>query len=333
LPPGRPDPQVELDPTKPIHIMLIDLGLATIFRPGGVSDGHVRGSPATMAPEVWRCIETPAADIFSYGATLFFLLTGNYPFQVPVGDLCDSIDYWNCHPKHAPYTAGSMYSNSAYNFCDKLLAIRRQKRPTVAQCLQDDFFLKDEPLKSMGPEVNERLQRLAKAPDRSLLYRSVALELASLWPSYRLPSIRRAFEELDVAGTGRLHKAQFVQALIGLGVERDTAQKAFEAVDLSRDDLVDWTEFVAACIKLSCSSLDDDLRDLFSMADGDGDGFLDRRDLTKLLKTEHLSAEAADSTIRELVGSSESSKKVDWPTFHRHFRSICIDREQAPHQP
>lgn len=75
---------------KPSNIMvsggrvtLADFGIAqTLDDPRLTSSGAIVGSPAFMAPERIRDVDaTPAADLCSLGATLFFAVEGWMPFE------------------------------------------------------------------------------------------------------------------------------------------------------------------------------------------------------------------------------------------------------------
>jgi D-alanyl-D-alanine carboxypeptidase/tRNA A-37 threonylcarbamoyl transferase component Bud32 len=77
---------------KPSNIMLtldgrlylIDFGIARIFKPGQSQDTTPFGSSGYAAPEQYgKAQTTPQADIFSLGATLHQLLSGNDPSQTP----------------------------------------------------------------------------------------------------------------------------------------------------------------------------------------------------------------------------------------------------------
>ncbi|MBV9232174.1 MAG: protein kinase [Chloroflexi bacterium] len=66
------------------HLYLIDFGIARRFKPGQVKDTIPLGSPGYAAPEQYgRAQTTPRADIYSLGAMLHHLLTGNDPAQTP----------------------------------------------------------------------------------------------------------------------------------------------------------------------------------------------------------------------------------------------------------
>ena len=70
--------------TSASHLYLIDFGIARHFKPGQPRDTIPFGSPGYAAPEQYgRAQTTPRADIYSLGALLHQLLTGNNPAQNP----------------------------------------------------------------------------------------------------------------------------------------------------------------------------------------------------------------------------------------------------------
>ncbi len=68
------------------HLYLIDFGIARHFKPGQVADTIALGSPGYAAREQYSKAQTqttPRSDIYSLGATLHQLLTGNDPSLMP----------------------------------------------------------------------------------------------------------------------------------------------------------------------------------------------------------------------------------------------------------
>jgi serine/threonine protein kinase len=66
------------------HLYLIDFGIARHFKPGQAKDTLILGSPGYAAPEQYgKAQTTPRADIYSLGATLHQLITGDDPSQKP----------------------------------------------------------------------------------------------------------------------------------------------------------------------------------------------------------------------------------------------------------
>lgn len=116
-----------------------------------------------------------------------------------------------------------------------------------------------------------------------------------------------------------MEKAQIINDLEGLGVERAQARKVADSMDLSRDGSVGWTEFVAACINLGSDEFEHTLREAFDEADSDDDGLLTQRDLSKMLPSGY-TTELTQDMFGHLTGRTEVGARLDWSTFHQHFR-------------
>ena len=64
------------------HLYLIDFGIARHFKPGQARDTTPLGSPGYAAPEQYgKAQTTPRADLYSLGALLHYLLTGEDPTE------------------------------------------------------------------------------------------------------------------------------------------------------------------------------------------------------------------------------------------------------------
>ncbi len=74
------------------HLYLIDFGIARRFTPGQKRDTTVLGSPGYAAPEQYGKAQTTVqSDIYSLGATLRCLLTGNDPSESTFGSAWSSV--------------------------------------------------------------------------------------------------------------------------------------------------------------------------------------------------------------------------------------------------
>src|ERR1019366_6797390 len=85
-------PPIVFRDLKPSNVMrtndgqlyLVDFGIARHFKPGQAKDTIAFGSPGYAAPEQYGKVQTtPAADIYSLGALLHQMLTGNDPSVIP----------------------------------------------------------------------------------------------------------------------------------------------------------------------------------------------------------------------------------------------------------
>jgi serine/threonine protein kinase len=76
----KPD-NIMLTPSRQVY--LIDFGIARLFKPGQAKDTIALGSPGYAPPEQYRKATSPRSDIYSLGAVLHQLLTGDDPSQTP----------------------------------------------------------------------------------------------------------------------------------------------------------------------------------------------------------------------------------------------------------
>lgn len=71
--------------TEEMQIKLIDFGIARIFKVQADTDTHTLGSRSYAAPEQYGASQSDArTDIYALGATLYKLLTGMTPLEVPL---------------------------------------------------------------------------------------------------------------------------------------------------------------------------------------------------------------------------------------------------------
>jgi len=106
---------VMLTPTG--HVYLIDFGVARHFRAGQARDTAAFGSPGYAAPEQYgKAQTTPRSDIYSLGATLHQLLTGDDPTLTP----------FHFAPLHLP---GQSMPPGLEELITQMLAINESKRP------------------------------------------------------------------------------------------------------------------------------------------------------------------------------------------------------------
>lgn len=311
------------------HIMVIDLGVAMIFQPGNFKGGHPMGTPATMAPEVWRGEITPQADVFSSGCVFFELLSLEMPWTIKYkGSKQHVIDFWSTHPR-AAWEKLRSGGQDARALLQKMLHQERKHRITAPECLSSSFLeeASRQRKNQNGAEQDSReqlIRRLTTVHHRDGLYKSIALIVAKEWPPNEMPSFKRLFTELDVSNTGVLSERQLAQHFTNLGeVDSSAAQRAAAAMNMSQNKAaVDWTEFVAACIDLSKPHFQPAIWNIFKAADRDGDGLLSAKDIEGMLPGGHAySKDAAKNIFINLTGrwSEDGGERVDWDTFVMHL--------------
>jgi WD40 repeat protein len=109
------------------HLYLIDFGIARHFKPGQAKDTQAMGSPGYAAPEQYgRRQTTPRSDLYSLGATLHRLQSGEDPAEAP---FCFS-----------PLPRGTAREASLAQLIERLLEMDEQKRPASAGAVRDELL-------------------------------------------------------------------------------------------------------------------------------------------------------------------------------------------------
>ena len=156
---------------KPSNILLdqegepyvTDFGLAKVFLGAGLeatATGVIAGTPSYMAPEQasGRGGEVgPAADVYSLGAILYELLTGQPPFreESPLDTLLDILRREPTPPRQLD----PRLPRGLELICMKCLAKAPEQRYASAAAMADDLdrFARGEPLEVRPPRLGQRL--------------------------------------------------------------------------------------------------------------------------------------------------------------------------------
>ena len=129
------------------HIVLVDFGIAKIFRQG--QKGTMIGTEGYSPPEQYRGEATPQADIYSLGATLHHLITKKDPrLETPftfkerkIRDINPTIssDFDNVIDTALSYNAKDRFS-TASEMKDALLVIAKKTGALVSTSLKSDIL-------------------------------------------------------------------------------------------------------------------------------------------------------------------------------------------------
>jgi serine/threonine protein kinase/Flp pilus assembly protein TadD len=143
--------------------------------------GSVIGTPAYMPPEqaAGRVDELgPASDVYSLGATLYYLLTGRPPFaKLPYEELLQAVQHGR-FPR--PLEVQPAIPRPLAAICVKALQLRPSDRYESAQALADEIerFLADEPVRAWSEPAWTRVRRWIRK-HQALASSSVAVVIAS----------------------------------------------------------------------------------------------------------------------------------------------------------
>lgn len=211
--------------------------------------GSALGTPAYMSPEqaAGRLDELgPETDVYSLGATLYHLLTGQAPFRGPVDKVLQNVA---AGMYTAPRYVASEIPAAVESICQKAMSLKPSDRYHTPRYMADDLerWMADEPVLARRESWSERFSRLERK-HRSLVRAGtlslVAITLLSSIAAYRINQERNRNAQLALAESKAKVNAQNaervadtarVEAVAARGVaEKERARaddKAREASD------------------------------------------------------------------------------------------------------
>jgi serine/threonine protein kinase len=193
--------------------------------------GQIVGTPAYMSPEqAAGQMEalSPASDIYSLGATLYFLLTGQAPIREPnLQLLLAKVQFGEILP---PRKVKRSVPPGLDAICRKAMALRPEDRYATAQELALDIsrWLADEPVMCWREPLGERFQRLTRKHAAAVAGLGAGLML--LWPLFNMGmSILPKYSALNASSDA--HTAVMAK----LEAETKANKLALELLNLRRE--------------------------------------------------------------------------------------------------
>jgi serine/threonine-protein kinase len=304
---GRPDPGAE--PGERILIPSSASGSAETL------PGSALGTPAYMSPEQAEGdLEHlgPRSDVYSLGATLYYLLTGCAPVEGDIGEVLRAVQRGEFAPprRHDPTIDPALEA-----VCLKAMALRPEDRYASPRGLAEDIerWMADEPVSSRPDRGLEKLARWSRR-HRSLTW-SAAAALAVLAVSSTAAAL------VVNAALGREASAR-IQADINL--ERATAN-----FNLARQAVDDYLTRVSENTLLKAQP-SRDLRDLRKALLEDAlkfyRAFIDQRGDDPALRRDLARAYARVATITDEIGTKAAALTA-------HAKALEIRRGLARENP
>jgi len=285
------------------RLKLIDFGFSRVLGDEEKELDMPCGTLHYTSPEVLQRKYTSQCDLWSLGVICYMLLLGRPPFRAPNNVKIAKAILSGEFPRDGRW---SSLSEGARSFVEGLLQKDASRRMDAPTALQHRW------LKEVNPRIGislqgveeaslthlaafegeEVLRNLRKFARGSHLQRAALTVLAYSLTSREIQDFEQVFLDLDVTGRGTVTLDQLEKVMKEKypDVASEEVRRIFECVDVSNDEEIYYSSFIAAMLATRVRQHEDKVRAAFEAFDTDGCGYI-----------------TADSLKRVFAGSTSSS--------------------------
>lgn len=150
------------------------------------------------------------------------------------------------------------------------------------------------------------------------LRQSTLTYIASRIPESQIVDLRNAFTKFDKNGDGQLTQEELVegiQSVPDIALSIDDITKAISVIDSNNNGVIDYTEFIAACMYSQDYSQEQQIKQAFQYFDKDNSGTISADELKSCLQSEDQTLTDAD--VAKLIQEVDNNKDgiIDYNEF------------------
>lgn len=257
-----------------------------------------------MSPETMKGAYDAKADLWSIGVCSYMLLAGGHkPFdgKDPKGLVQKVLkaEYSFNAPK-----SWDEISPLAKKFIGSLLVVDPQKRPSASEACNHEWIrtlvVSEHIPEELKNSVRKSLVRYADFGS----FRKLALNvIAKRSTPDEIFQLRKVFSEFDSLNNGTLTLGVFEAALASFNFSSDEVTKIFKSLDVNRNNEINFTEFLAACLEAQGDFAEYRIAEAFDLLDSNDSGYISRDNLRKILGDN-----ADEKYIDRLIAEANISK-------------------------
>lgn len=293
-------------------IKLIDFGLSQVLSSEGILMNEPVGTTFYMAPEVIKGSYNEKCDIWSCGIILYIMLCGRPPFysnnenelKKKIIDMKYSLDIL------------SNVSDDAKELIKSIL-VNQDDRPSASDLL-DTKWIKELAPNSRNEALNVDWFHMKKYCKLNLVQKCVCNFTAFRLNDKETENFVKMFKSLDENNDGVLTLSEIKQAIensvLGNKIEADELIELFNELDVDKNGLINYTEFVSGLMDYSKYVKKTTLVDCFKNYDLDGNGTISYDEFLDMIKPKD---EEEERKLKYLYGKFDlnGDGKIDFEEF------------------
>jgi calcium-dependent protein kinase len=269
------------------QLKLIDFGLSKVLKTmEDIMNGEV-GTLYYMAPEVILGNYDEKCDVWSCGVILYIMLSGNPPFfskneKILKEKIC-KMEY------NFDFPAFSKVSEDAKNLISQIF-VEYEQRPTISDILNSTWVKENAP-NSSSESLNIDWSRIMKYSKLNLVQKSVINFRAFHMSTTEAQEFIDIFKLIDENSDGVLTIDEIKKGIklckFNLEIKEDTIVKLFNDMDIDKNGLVNYTEFVSSLIDYEKNVKLEHLIACFQNYDEDHSGKINFLEFCRILRPQN----------------------------------------------
>ena len=115
--------------------------------------------------------------------------------------------------------------------------------------------------------------------------------------------LNKLFETFDINNDGQISFEEFQQALLNIkynGIKQDEIKEMFTSIDTDKNGKIDYTEFIASCLKEKIYLNKERLDEAFSVFDKDKNGVISKDEIMAILQVKDEKIKEIDDMIKDV---------------------------------
>ena len=296
-------------------LKLIDFGLSKVLD-GESNMKKTVGTTFYMAPEVIQGNYNEKCDIWSCGIILYIMLCGKPPFYSQDEDelkkkIC-SMHY------NFDYPEFKKVSQDAINLIKKIL-VSPDKRLSAGEILADPWIKENAP-NATGENLKQNWEHIEQYSKLNLVQKSIINFTAFHLTSRETKEFVEMFKSLDENSDGVLSIDEIKKGVeqSKFGTKGENIVKMFEEMDIDKNGLINYTEFISALMDYE-KIKENQLLECFNSYDSDDSGKISFKEFCDMIKPQ---SEEEKMELKELYDrfDTDGDGEISLKEFKEGFK-------------